>query len=193
MCLTVYSTQANNITYVIFKTWTSYFLSKKYFLHLTENLKSNITIFRCCVVHRNNIGDLTPKGCKWFCGLTKSVVELEDPTVVYSDEGFMVASNTSLSTRESLFPNSERRICYHWCTVSNIRCDEVVHTYDSIYFSVGNPMKLIASLEFSPAEQLIVRMMDASQMALIMESLPVPDKVWSQVNKTVFGRKFFSQ
>ena len=53
----------------------------------------------------------------------------------------------------------------HWCTVSNIGCgDGVVNVYDSMYSSVSNrTIKLIASLLFSPADQLIVRMMDVGR------------------------------
>ena len=45
---------------------------------------------------------------------------------------------------------------------SNIGCDDgVVNVYDSMYSSVSSAtMKLNASLVFSPAEQLIVRMTD---------------------------------
>ena len=47
----------------------------------------------------------------------------------------------------------------HWYTVSNIGYDDgVVNVYDSMYSS--GTMKLIASLVSSPAEQLVVRMMD---------------------------------
>ena len=50
----------------------------------------------------------------------------------------------------------------HWCTVSNIGCDEgVVNVYDSLYPSVSkSTLKLVASLMFSPASKLVVRMMD---------------------------------
>ena len=50
----------------------------------------------------------------------------------------------------------------HWCTVSNVGCDEgVVNLYDSLYPSVSkSALKLIASLVFSPASKLVVRMMD---------------------------------
>ena len=53
----------------------------------------------------------------------------------------------------------------HWCTVSNIGCDDgVVNVYDSMYSSASSGMiKLIASLMFSPAEQLVVRMMDVGR------------------------------
>ena len=55
----------------------------------------------------------------------------------------------------------------HWCTVSNIGCDDgVVNVYDSMYSSASSGMiKLIASLLFSPAEQLIVRMMDIGRQS----------------------------
>ena len=53
----------------------------------------------------------------------------------------------------------------HWCTVSNIGCDDgVVNVYDSMYTTVSSAtMKLIASLVFSPAEQLVVRMTDVGR------------------------------
>ena len=53
----------------------------------------------------------------------------------------------------------------HWCTVSNIGCNEgVVKVYDSLYPSVSkSTLKLIASLVFSPASQLVVRMMDVGK------------------------------
>ena len=64
---------------------------------------------------------------------------------------------------------------YHWCTVSNVECDdEVVNVYDSMYSSASSgTVKLIASLVFGPTEQLVVRMMDVgkSQMVPIVESL----------------------
>ena len=49
----------------------------------------------------------------------------------------------------------------HWCTVSNVGCGEgVVNVYDSLYPSVSkSTLKLIASLVFSPASKLVVRMM----------------------------------
>ena len=55
----------------------------------------------------------------------------------------------------------------HWCTVSNIGCGEgVVNVYDSMYSSVSSgTIKLIASLMFSPAEQLVVRMMDVGRQS----------------------------
>ena len=55
----------------------------------------------------------------------------------------------------------------HWCTVSNIGCDDgVVKVYDSMYSSVSSTtMKLIASLVFSPAEQLVVKMMDVGKQS----------------------------
>ena len=53
----------------------------------------------------------------------------------------------------------------HWCTVPNIGCgDEVVNVYNSMHYSISNgTVKLIASLLFSPADQLIVRMMDVGR------------------------------
>ena len=55
----------------------------------------------------------------------------------------------------------------HWCTVSNIGCDDgVVNVYNSMYSSASSgTVKLIASLVFSPAEQLIVRMMDVGRQS----------------------------
>ena len=55
----------------------------------------------------------------------------------------------------------------HWCTVSNIGCDDgVVNVYDSMYSSVSSgTMKLIASLVFSPTEQLIVKTMDVGRQS----------------------------
>ena len=55
----------------------------------------------------------------------------------------------------------------HWCTVSNIGCgDGVVNVYDSMYCSASSgTIKLIASLLFSPAEQLVVRMMDVGRQS----------------------------
>ena len=53
----------------------------------------------------------------------------------------------------------------HWCTVSNIGCDDgVVSVYNCMYTTVSSAtMKLIASLVFSPVEQLVVRVMDGRQ------------------------------
>ena len=50
----------------------------------------------------------------------------------------------------------------HWCTVSNISCDEgEVKVYDSLYSSISNvTLRIIASLVCSSASQLVVRMMD---------------------------------
>ena len=52
-----------------------------------------------------------------------------------------------------------------WCTVSNVGCDKgVVNVYDSLYQSVSkSTLKLIASLVFRPASQLVVRMMDVEK------------------------------
>ena len=49
----------------------------------------------------------------------------------------------------------------HWCTVSNVGCGEgVVIVYDSLYPSVSkSTLKLIATIVFSPASKLVVRMM----------------------------------
>ena len=50
----------------------------------------------------------------------------------------------------------------HWCTVSNVGCDDgVVNVYDSMYPSVSfNTMYVIASLLFTSAPKLKIRMMD---------------------------------
>ena len=55
----------------------------------------------------------------------------------------------------------------HWCTVSNVGCDDgVVKVYDSMYSSVSSgTVKLINSLVFSPAKQLVVRMMDVGRQS----------------------------
>ena len=46
----------------------------------------------------------------------------------------------------------------HWCTTSNIGCDDgVVNVYDSMYSSASSgTVKLIAILVFSPAKQLVI-------------------------------------
>ena len=53
----------------------------------------------------------------------------------------------------------------HWCTVSNVGCDEgVVNVYDSLYPSVSKSiLKLITSLVFSSVSKLVVRMMDVGK------------------------------
>ena len=50
----------------------------------------------------------------------------------------------------------------HWCTISNVGCDdEEVKVYDSLYPTVSSAtVRVIASLLFSSAPQLVVRMMD---------------------------------
>ena len=50
----------------------------------------------------------------------------------------------------------------HWCTISNIGCDEgEVKVYDSLYSSISNvTLRIIASFVCSSASQLVVRMMD---------------------------------
>ena len=55
----------------------------------------------------------------------------------------------------------------HWSTVSNVGCDDgVVNVYDSMYPSASSgTVKLIASLVFSPAKQLVVRMMDVGRQS----------------------------
>ena len=53
----------------------------------------------------------------------------------------------------------------HWCTISNVGCnDGVVNVYDSMYPSVSSStLKLIASLMFSRAKKLTVRIMDVGR------------------------------
>ena len=50
----------------------------------------------------------------------------------------------------------------HWCTVSNVGCgDGVVNVYDSRYSSVSSTtVNIIASLLFTSASKLVIRMMD---------------------------------
>ena len=64
----------------------------------------------------------------------------------------------------------------YWCAVSNVGCSEgVVNVYDSMYPSVSTAtIRIIASLVFSSASKLVVRMMDvgSSQMAQTVVSLP---------------------
>ena len=49
----------------------------------------------------------------------------------------------------------------HWCTISNVGCDEgVVNVYDSMYSSVStDTIRVIASI-FTSAPKLVIRMMD---------------------------------
>ena len=53
----------------------------------------------------------------------------------------------------------------HWCTVSNVGCDKgVVNVYGNLYPSVfKSTLKPIASLMFSSASKLVVRMMDVGR------------------------------
>ena len=52
----------------------------------------------------------------------------------------------------------------HWCTVSSI--DGEVKVYDSLYQSVSShTLRIIASLVFSSASQLVVRMMDVERQS----------------------------
>ena len=53
----------------------------------------------------------------------------------------------------------------HWCTISNVGCnDGVVNVYDSLYPSVSSDtIRLIASLVYSSASQLIIQMMDVGR------------------------------
>ena len=55
----------------------------------------------------------------------------------------------------------------HWSVVSNIGCEDgVVKYYDSMYPSVSSKtMQLIASLVFTPASELVVRIMDVGQQS----------------------------
>ena len=55
----------------------------------------------------------------------------------------------------------------HWSVVSNIGCEDgIVNYYDSMYPSVSSTtMQLIASLVFSPASELEVRIMDVGQQS----------------------------
>ena len=55
----------------------------------------------------------------------------------------------------------------HWSVVSNIGCEDgVVNYYDSMYPSVSSvTMQLIATLVFSPASELEVRIMDVGQQS----------------------------
>ena len=50
----------------------------------------------------------------------------------------------------------------HWCTISNIGCEEgVVNVYDSMYSSVStDTIRIIASMMLSSASKLVIRMMD---------------------------------
>ena len=59
----------------------------------------------------------------------------------------------------------------HWCTISNIGCDDgVVNVYDSMYSSASSgTVKLIASLVFSPAKQLVVKMMDVGRQSNVSD------------------------
>ena len=55
----------------------------------------------------------------------------------------------------------------HWCTVSNVGCDDgVVNYYDSLYPSVSSAtMCTIASLIFSPANELVVKILDIGKQS----------------------------
>ena len=55
----------------------------------------------------------------------------------------------------------------HWCTVSNIGCSEgEVKVYDSLFRTVSShTLRIVASLVFSSASQLIVRMMDVERQS----------------------------
>ena len=55
----------------------------------------------------------------------------------------------------------------HWCTVSNIGCGEgELKVYDSLYRTVStDTLRIMASLVFSSASQLVVRMMDVERQS----------------------------
>ena len=55
----------------------------------------------------------------------------------------------------------------HWCTVSNVDCgDGVVDVYDSLHSSVSNAtLRVIASLVYSSASKLVVRMMNVGRQS----------------------------
>ena len=55
----------------------------------------------------------------------------------------------------------------HWSVVSNIGCEDgAVNYYDSMYPSISSiTMQLIASLVFSPASELEVKIMDVGQQS----------------------------
>ena len=55
----------------------------------------------------------------------------------------------------------------HWSVVSSIGCEDgVVNYYDSMHPSVSSEtMQLIATLAFSPASELEVRIMDVGQQS----------------------------
>ena len=55
----------------------------------------------------------------------------------------------------------------HWCAVSNIDCGEgEVRVYDSMYPSISTgTLRVIASLVFSSASQLVVKMMDVGRQS----------------------------
>ena len=77
----------------------------------------------------------------------------------------ILQQNLSFQVHREEFVQSINVRNNHWCTVSNVGCDEgVVNVYVSLYPSVSkSTLKLIASLVFSPASQLVVRMMDAGK------------------------------
>ena len=52
----------------------------------------------------------------------------------------------------------------HWCTISNIGCDNgVVNVYNSMYSS--GTVKFISSLVFNLAKHLVLRMMDVGRQS----------------------------
>ena len=55
----------------------------------------------------------------------------------------------------------------HWCTVSNVGCSEgVVNVYDSMYYSVSSTtINVIASLLFTSATKLVIRVMDVGKQS----------------------------
>ena len=53
----------------------------------------------------------------------------------------------------------------HWSVISNIGCkDGVVNYYDTMYPISSATMQLIATLVFSPASELNVRIMDVGKV-----------------------------
>ena len=55
----------------------------------------------------------------------------------------------------------------HWCTVSNVGCDDgVVNVYDSMYSSVSSTtINVIAGLLFTSATKLVIRIMDVGKQS----------------------------
>ena len=55
----------------------------------------------------------------------------------------------------------------HWSTISNVGCDNgVVNVYDNMYSSVpSTTVKVIATLLFTSATKLVIRMMDVGRQS----------------------------